>query len=152
MKTTLEFTTLKELGKRISRTHGAEREKLFNQLRMIHSEELELGLQFYIQYLHGMYWRAKWHETNNVMDLENANLHFDNIHLLALKHRSLLKDWKYFYYRADTKLELIRCSTIPEEIEGLTVVCRDIINKGLAFNMDNEKLISLQTMIGGTNG
>lgn len=149
MKTTLEFTTLKELGRKISHTRGEERERLFTQLRMIHAEELELGLQFYIQYLHGMYWRAKWHQTNNVNDLENANLHFDNIHLLALKHRSLLKDWKYFYYRADTKLELIRCSTIPEEIEGLKVVCKDIIKKGLATNIDNEKLISLQEKIGG---
>lgn len=152
MKATSEFTTLKELGKKIAYTHGEEREKLFNQLRLINAEDLDLGLQFYIQFLHGMYWRAKWHETNDVMDLENANLHFDHIHLLSLRHRSLLKDWKYFYYRVDTKLKLIGYSTIPEEVEGLTVVCIDIIKKGLSLNEGNEKLLSLQyVMTGGAN-
>jgi hypothetical protein len=151
MEAKLEFTTLKELGKKISNSHGEERLKFFTQLRTIHSEELEVGLQFYIQYLHGMYWRAQWQGTNDVMDLENANLHFDNIHLLALKHRTLFKDWKYYYYRAQTKLELIQHATIPEEIEGLKVVCNDIIKKGLSFNIENEKLISLHATTGGNN-
>lgn len=152
MKTRLDFTTLKELGNKMFQATGKERDSYFTQLRVIHTDDLEAGLQIYLHFLQGMYWRAQWHGSKSINDLENANTNFDNILLLSLKLKASYKDWKYYYYRAETKLEILKHTRIPEEIEGLKVVCNDIIKKGLSFNNENEKLLSLQLKMEGFNG